>query len=74
VTTPYLSEYFPPLALPPEYGDGTYLEPDTTYSATITVFSDEHSYIKLKKFYFKFGKNGPKAGFTPECVDVNVKL
>lgn len=56
VTTPYLSEYFPPLALPPEYGDGTYLEPDTTYSATITVFSDEHSYIKLKKFYFKFGK------------------
>jgi hypothetical protein len=72
ITLPPLSEYTAYFSIPKEYGYGPYLESNITYSVKITVFSEEHTYLDLKKFFFKLGDKGISAGYTKECTDVSI--
>ena len=69
VTAPPLSEYSPPLAIPWESSQ-SYLERNITYCVKITLFSEERTYLDLKKLFFKLGDKGISAGYTKECADV----
>ena len=68
-TVPPISEYSPYFYIPEEFAP-TYLKNDITYCVKITVYSEEHTYLELKKFFFKLGDNGISAGDTKECADV----
>ena len=63
VTTHPLSQYSPPLSIPEE-SSPSYLERNITYCVKITVFSDEHTYLDLKKLFFKLGDNLNSRIFT----------
>lgn len=68
-TAPPLSEYSPHFIIPDE-SSSSYLKENITYCVKITVFSEEHTYLNLKKFFFKIGDKGISAGYSKECADV----
>ena len=69
ITFPPLSEYSPIFYIPKEFSP-SYLKNDITYCVKITVFSEEHTYLDFKKFFFKICDKGISAGSNKECTDV----
>ncbi len=69
ITIPPLSEYSSRFYIPEEFSP-SYLENNITYCVKITVFSEEHTYLDFKKFFFKIGDKGISAGHNKECTDV----